>query len=979
MFAILALLAQSARADVATDGSLGPRVNLTGPDVTIGAGLGQTRGGNLFHSFQRFNVDTGGRVAFTGPGGIRNVIGRVTGGERSAIDGVLASEIEGADLYLINPAGILFGPNAQIDVKGSFHASTADQLNFADGAVFSALDTAGSTLTVAEPRSFGFLGANVGQIDLSGSRLAVRSGATLALSAGELAIEGGVLGNDAASLPALGTTVALAAQRGAGEVPVDAAPAAVARDGTIRLAADPAGNPSGAVVSGPGGGRVKLEGGDIILDVSSVGSFNTGDIDDTGGVDLAAENLTIRGQQTSGGRAGGIATTTFSTGRAGPIRVSAAAISVQDGIIASTPFGAGGGGAISVSADSVDLSGGLIGSPSTGGIGLGASAATTIEATGSLTLTNGASIASFSLGDQPAGPVTVSSGGTVTLAGGSQISTEAFGNGLGGPVAISAADLVLDNGRISASANAAGSAGDVTVRTATLQLRNQGQIASSTSGTGAGGNLGVVADLVDADGATALSGFRLTGLVADTGSYSSGDAGSIAVTADAVRLRNGAQISGITRGAGRGGTVSVVADTVALDGGFPAGNYSFASAILASAERGSTGAAGSITVQADVVELTNGGQIFGGTFGAGTGGSVAVDAGLLVASGRFANGLYFPSGVLASAEFGSTGDAGDVSVTADRIELTNRGRIATTANGTGDGGGISIGVGALVADGASPSPIPESTGLVADTTGPGAAGAIDVAAASIELRNGARISGSTSGAGPGGRVVITAGSLAIDGAFAAGTNSLASAVRATANPGSTGPAGSILVDADTIELTDGGQIFSGTFGAGRGGELQIDAQSVTVTGVFVDQGFLVPVRDRRRLDHRQRWGRRGDPAHCDHTGSARRRQCFGQHRGIGQRRRRGRGRRCRHDRGCCDAARSRVAFGRPCGGRGRQRRRCRPGRPARGHAHDYRRRCHLQQHRRTRRGRAGWGACGGPARREWRLDRDQQLVERCCR
>ncbi len=153
-------------AQVVTDGTMGPAVVLGGPDVTVGADLGQTRGGNLFHSFQRFNVATGGRVAFTGPGGIRNVIGRVTGGERSAIDGILASEIEGADLYLINPAGILFGPNAQIDVKGSFHASTADQLNFADGAVFSALDTAGSTLTVAEPQSFGFLGANVGRIEL---------------------------------------------------------------------------------------------------------------------------------------------------------------------------------------------------------------------------------------------------------------------------------------------------------------------------------------------------------------------------------------------------------------------------------------------------------------------------------------------------------------------------------------------------------------------------------------------------------------------------------------------------------------------------------------------------------------------------------------------------------------------------------------------------------------------------------------------
>jgi hypothetical protein len=170
-------------------------------------------------------------------------------------------------------------------------------------------------------------------------------------------------------------------------MPVDAALPAVARDGTIRFAADAASNPSGAIVNGPGGGRVRIEGGDIVLDVSSVGSFNFGDIDDTGGVDLAAQNLTIRGQQTAGGRAGGIATTNFFSGRAGPIRVDASTISLQDGIIASTPLGAGGGGPITVTADHINLSGGLIGVPSTGGAGIGASADTTVAATGSLTLT----------------------------------------------------------------------------------------------------------------------------------------------------------------------------------------------------------------------------------------------------------------------------------------------------------------------------------------------------------------------------------------------------------------------------------------------------------------------------------------------------------------------------------------------------------------------------------------------------------------
>jgi hypothetical protein len=78
------------RAEVATDGTLGAKVRLTGRDVQIPARLGQVRGKNLFHSFARFGIDTSGKVTFTGPDGLKNVIGRVTGGERSTIDGTLA-------------------------------------------------------------------------------------------------------------------------------------------------------------------------------------------------------------------------------------------------------------------------------------------------------------------------------------------------------------------------------------------------------------------------------------------------------------------------------------------------------------------------------------------------------------------------------------------------------------------------------------------------------------------------------------------------------------------------------------------------------------------------------------------------------------------------------------------------------------------------------------------------------------------------
>ena len=164
---------------------------MQGPDFRIRAEDGRRAGGNLFHSFSRFGLERGERATFSGPGAIRNVIGRVTGGEASSIDGTLASTIPGADLWLLNPSGILFGPNARLDVQGSFHASTADELRFADGAVFSALDPQGSVLSVADPQAFGFLGGEPGRIAVDRSVLEVPEREALSLVGGDITVTAG--------------------------------------------------------------------------------------------------------------------------------------------------------------------------------------------------------------------------------------------------------------------------------------------------------------------------------------------------------------------------------------------------------------------------------------------------------------------------------------------------------------------------------------------------------------------------------------------------------------------------------------------------------------------------------------------------------------------------------------------------------------------------------------------------------------------
>ena len=139
---LLALLMSAtttmAGADVVTDGTVGPAVNVSGPDFLVDETLGTLSGDNLFHSFSVFDVYSGETVTFAGPVNVRNVVGRVTGGNLSTIDGGVINSISGADLWLINPAGMVFGSGAWLDVQGSVYVSTADGVRFADGTQFGA-------------------------------------------------------------------------------------------------------------------------------------------------------------------------------------------------------------------------------------------------------------------------------------------------------------------------------------------------------------------------------------------------------------------------------------------------------------------------------------------------------------------------------------------------------------------------------------------------------------------------------------------------------------------------------------------------------------------------------------------------------------------------------------------------------------------------------------------------------------------------
>jgi filamentous hemagglutinin family protein len=186
----LSIMTLPTQAQITTDGSVGPALNLPGPNYQIGAHFGRQHGPNLFHSFAHFNLNSHESATFSGPNTVQNFLSRVTGGNPSHIDGTIRSTIPNANLYFLNPYGIIFGPNARLDVQGSFHASTADYLRLGEDGRFDARQPSQSLLTVAPIESFGFLTNTPASIRVRNSRLQVYEGKTLSLVSGELRVEG---------------------------------------------------------------------------------------------------------------------------------------------------------------------------------------------------------------------------------------------------------------------------------------------------------------------------------------------------------------------------------------------------------------------------------------------------------------------------------------------------------------------------------------------------------------------------------------------------------------------------------------------------------------------------------------------------------------------------------------------------------------------------------------------------------------------
>ena len=700
---------------VTSDGSLGRgKVTYSGGIYTIPASVGTQVGGNLFESFGQFDLLQNEIADFQGPGSVEDIIARVTGGI-SSIDGGIESDIKGANLFLINSAGVMFGAGARLKVGGAFTVSTADSVELADGGKFNASLGGDDVLTTAVVSGFGFAGAAPAAVSFSGSVLVVPVGTGLNVIAGDVTLNSATL-----AAPSGGLTVFSAAS--AGEVPfsIREPGAGYGRAAFSVLGALSLSNGSTIAIDGAGGGTISIRAGAVTIDDSMISSINSGpaaggdisvvangtiSITETGGIvtetelsahDGAAGNVVVTTEGKVNLDAGEIASSTLGLGHGGDVRVTAREItdSGAGGIFSDSqsPEAAGAAGNVTVDvAGSLNLVAGGEISSSTTGLGRGGDIAVTagtitISGIAPVTLAPSGIVAiSDSSGEGgDAGKVVVNVAGLLRLAGIGDINSSTYGSGNGGDVTVTAREISITGASgifaVSNSFGAGGHAGDVTVRSGgSLELEGNGDISSSTLGLGHGGTVHISAHEITVSGGSVSAE-----------SYSStegGAAGDVTVSAaDTLNLEEGGEISSSTFGLGDGGDVTVTAREIAITG---------ASGIFAdSISLGAGGAAGDVTIRAGSLNLEGGGDISSSTSGLGNGGNVTVTAQEISISGATQDGLIM-SEIIANSESPTQGgDAGDVMITAGNdLNLTEGGEVETSAV-AGNAGEVAIHVGA---------------------------------------------------------------------------------------------------------------------------------------------------------------------------------------------------------------------------------------------------------------------------------------------
>ncbi len=638
--------AQVAQPHITIDGSVGlggPR-SFTEPHVTITEAMGELQGANLFHSFGRFSIPSAGSATFTGTtAGIARVIGRVTGGEVSSINGTLASTIPGADVFLINPAGVIFGSGARLNVGGSFRVSTADYLKMTDGSSFHADLGRASTLTTASAADFGFLNRPAPHVVASiqattGSSLQVPVGKTIALVGGEVTLAG----------PASAVAPTVQARSGRIELIAVASEAEVPAASVV---GDPAPTLDGVTTLGP----VSLTGGARVFALAGVGNATPGGQTIVRGDRLTVDNalmtvstggnqhapavsldLAVRNGLVVDHSATVTSNNTTGTGTAGEVRMVAGSLDVMnDAAINVLYAGAGKGSDLTIQADTVQL-------------------------------TTGGTIVARNDGINNQG-----NGGTVNIQAGEQLfigaessitTNNSRGLGTGSPVQITTPSFIVEGGSgplegagIEGITGGNGPASSVLLSVGSLELRGAQSLINTKRETttlgGAPGSFGAGPITVQGLGGAGTPAERVlisgpgSGFLTET--EGAGVGGPLQVTARTIEIVNGGKVSSFSSGTGDAGPITLTGlDQILLANGTVTTEASQASGgvitlnaaqlirltdstVTASVQGGSQTRGGDIAIDPDFVILENSRIV--ATAIAGNGGDITIRAGTFLA------------------------------------------------------------------------------------------------------------------------------------------------------------------------------------------------------------------------------------------------------------------------------------------------------------------------------------------------------------
>ncbi|MBV9470560.1 MAG: filamentous hemagglutinin N-terminal domain-containing protein, partial [Abitibacteriaceae bacterium] len=711
---LMGVTLRNGQAQIVTDGSLGTSRMLTGPNYQIPSSLGQVYGPNLFQSFRQFNLSANQSATFSGPVSVVNILSRVTGGQQSHIDGTINSTIPGANLFFVNPSGVVLGPKGAIKVNGSFVVSTADLVRLKDGHVLQAGHPTDAILSSAPPEAFGFLNSSPAAIQINGSALAVNMGRSISLIGGDLQLQQAML---------------------------------TARRGAINLVS--------VAAAGQVEWPINTRGSEVnLMTFSQMGNINAHNVIITVADPPPPGSEQIHGSQTNNWLLKSFGEVIKSEVVKGEVdkgvdkgntgsRISNPAMDsyAADNTPETNPLQTNSlpGGSVVLRGNNLALINSVIFAGNTGTTRGGQ---IDVGVRGTLRLLQDSTINTRAVGQERGAAIKVVAGG-VMLQDYSGLATSGESYGKGGDIIINTKNLVATNGSyIGALSTAQGASGDISITSDRVDLKGQGfssNIGTATLGDGKGGNINLTGKMVNVSNTDVIT----------TSTSGRGDGGSIFINSDQVTL-NGqitpAKFTGttVTGTPPRGTSPRGTPRTEAGDTTPPA----IGVATMTLAPQGG-GKGGNINLQSHTLDILNGGQVTATTRGSGTAGDIAVKT---AATSLTGGGLI---GVSTLASQGG-GKSGNINLQSHTLDILNGGLVSADTVNNGNAGTITIDADKVLINGEGSRDFTAITATTLGTGRGGKGGNINLQSHTLDILNGGVLATDTKGSGSAGSIFIKA-------------------------------------------------------------------------------------------------------------------------------------------------------------------------------------------------------------------------------